>query len=162
MIPTQQIAVTFFGDYAAREKREEALAADELAGRIRTMIAPEKQRLPWLKLARFGFQRSDKNSLRHDANVIAITGGRLRRRDRRLRRGSRDRRKGGPRLYSLHFTEQRAGKAALARTVPNKRGIAAIAPDAPCRAVERPLWRHLRGRKLHPLAELLLWRGRQQ
>jgi len=42
--------------------------------RIAEMVAPEKARLPWLKLGRFGQMRSDKNSLRHDANLLAITG----------------------------------------------------------------------------------------
>ena len=73
MIPPA-IPVTFFTDYAARLKREEPLAPHELARRIKEMVAPEKARLPWLKLARFGSIRSDKNSLRHDANVLAIGG----------------------------------------------------------------------------------------
>ena len=34
----------------------------------------EKDKLPWLKLAKFGNKRSDKNSLRHDLNVLEITG----------------------------------------------------------------------------------------
>ena len=72
-LPTA-IPVTFFTDYAARLKREEAIAPHELARRIEEMVAPEKARLPWLKLARFGTVRSEKNSLRHDANVLAISG----------------------------------------------------------------------------------------
>ena len=28
--------------------------------------------MPWLKLARFGTNRTDQGSLRHDANVLAI------------------------------------------------------------------------------------------
>ena len=41
---------------------------------MRTATAPSKPQLPWLKLARFGELRSDKGSLRHDANVLAISG----------------------------------------------------------------------------------------
>ena len=45
-----------------------------LAELIRTTTAPEKARLPWLKLARFGNARSEKGSLRNDRNVIAVCG----------------------------------------------------------------------------------------
>ena len=68
------VPVTFFTDYAARSKREETLAPAELARKIEQTAAAEKARLPWLKLARFGTIRSDKNSLRHDPNVLAISG----------------------------------------------------------------------------------------
>jgi hypothetical protein len=68
------IPVTFFTDYAAATKHEEAYTPRALAERIRTVTAPAKVRLPWLKLATFGERRSDKNSLRNDANVISITG----------------------------------------------------------------------------------------
>lgn len=68
------IPITFFSDYAAATKHEEAYTPRALAERIRTVTAPSKARLPWLKLATFGDKRSDKNSLRHDANVLAVTG----------------------------------------------------------------------------------------
>ena len=45
-----------------------------LAARILDTTAKEKERLPWLKLARFGDKRTTQNSLRHDANVLAISG----------------------------------------------------------------------------------------
>jgi hypothetical protein len=45
------IPVTFFTDYAAQLKREEALHPAELARRISDNVAAEKARLPWLKLA---------------------------------------------------------------------------------------------------------------
>ena len=45
-----------------------------LEGIIRTKRMPSKDRLPLLKLAIFGDKRSDKGSLRHDANMISITG----------------------------------------------------------------------------------------
>ena len=73
MIPAA-IPVTFFTDRAAQFKREDVLGPAELARLISDMVAPEKTRLPWLKMARFGDSRSDKKSLRHDANVLAITG----------------------------------------------------------------------------------------
>lgn len=68
------IPITFFADYAAASKHEEAYTSRALAERIRVVTASSKGRLPWLKLATFGDKRSDKNSLRNDANVRAVTG----------------------------------------------------------------------------------------
>ena len=68
------IIVTFFSDKAAATKREQVLDLTDLARRIETTTGPDKAHLPWLKCARFGDSRTDKNSLRHDANLIAITG----------------------------------------------------------------------------------------
>jgi putative DNA primase/helicase len=68
------ITFTCFRDYAASEKWEVSETWEELAHRIRFETKPRKDNLPWLKLARFGSQRTDKGSLRHDANVLAITG----------------------------------------------------------------------------------------
>lgn len=66
--------VTFFSNRSARNKREETVALDALAARIHAASAREKSKLPWLKLARFGKLRSEKNSLRHDANVEGVCG----------------------------------------------------------------------------------------
>jgi len=68
------IAVTFFENCAAAKKTEEHLTLPDLAERIRHTSAPRKDALPWLKLARFGDTRTSKGSLRHDANVMAISG----------------------------------------------------------------------------------------
>ncbi|MGI4951927.1 MAG: DUF3987 domain-containing protein [Janthinobacterium lividum] len=67
-------AVTFFQDHTASRKQEELHTLDSLADCIRTTTAAEKGRLPWLKLARFGDQRTKKGSLRHDANMQAVSG----------------------------------------------------------------------------------------
>ncbi|HEY8613244.1 MAG TPA: hypothetical protein VIL69_18420 [Roseomonas sp.] len=67
-------AVTLFRDYVAASKREEWVTLRCLADRVTSTTAARKDQLPWLKLARFGESRTDKNSLRHDANVLAITG----------------------------------------------------------------------------------------
>jgi hypothetical protein len=69
-----RFSVTFFRDYAAQEKQEEIFSLPALAELIRNTTAPEKARLPWLKLARFGNARTEKGSLRHDRNVIACSG----------------------------------------------------------------------------------------
>ena len=71
---TVYVTVTFFDNYAATTKREERLTLTALAELIRTTDADTKERLPWLKLAKFGDARTDKNSLRHNGNVLAILG----------------------------------------------------------------------------------------
>jgi hypothetical protein len=68
------VTVTFFTDQYASTKREARLTPEHLAELIRNANAAAKARLPWLKLAMFGNQPSDKNCLRHDDNIIAITG----------------------------------------------------------------------------------------
>jgi hypothetical protein len=66
--------VTFFDDYAAATKREEQLSGIDLANKILATSSNAKAKLPWLKCARFGDIRTDANSLRHNSNVVAITG----------------------------------------------------------------------------------------
>jgi putative DNA primase/helicase len=66
--------VTFFADYAAAAKHEMVLDLDDLVRRIRTTTGPTKAALPWLKLARFGDARTAKGSLRHDGNMLSISG----------------------------------------------------------------------------------------
>jgi RecA-family ATPase len=66
--------VTFFRDYAAKTKTEERLTLEDLAQRVKTHAAAEKDALPWLKLARFGGTRKESGSLRTNENVVAVTG----------------------------------------------------------------------------------------
>jgi hypothetical protein len=69
------VSVTFFPNAAAQTKREEVLPLRDLANRIATTTASSKTTLPWMKLARFGDLRTaDANSLRHNANVVTISG----------------------------------------------------------------------------------------
>lgn len=65
---------TFFRNAKADSLSVETLTLEELRERVLTTAKREKKKLPWLKLATFGTLRSAKNSLRHDANVKAITG----------------------------------------------------------------------------------------
>jgi hypothetical protein len=69
-----RITVSFLEDRHGFTIREETLSLDELVTRIHAAQAPSKERLPWIKLGRFGTRRSKKNSLRHNDNVLAITG----------------------------------------------------------------------------------------
>jgi hypothetical protein len=63
-----------FPDFAARAKRLQVLSQAALAELARTTTADTKEALPWLKLARFGYGATPRGSLRHDRNVICITG----------------------------------------------------------------------------------------
>lgn len=69
-----KLAVTMFPSQSATSKSERLLTLRELAAEIRQNRVADKGRLPWYKLARFGDQRTEKNSLRSDANLISITG----------------------------------------------------------------------------------------
>ncbi len=66
--------VTFFRNKAATAKVEEDLDLQTLAARIETTTGPDKASLPWLKLARFGEQRSNRGSYRNNANLTSVSG----------------------------------------------------------------------------------------
>jgi hypothetical protein len=69
--------ITFFDDHAARVKYERELTLPQLAEIIGTATAPAKEMLRWLKFAAFGDVLSEGGSLRHKANVSAVSGGEL-------------------------------------------------------------------------------------
>ncbi|MGY3413082.1 hypothetical protein ACVWZV_009248 [Bradyrhizobium sp. GM5.1] len=69
-----KVHVTFFHDFAAKRCTTDALSMMELVERVMNTAARKKGQLPWLKLATFGNKRTDKGSLRHDANVLEING----------------------------------------------------------------------------------------
>ncbi len=66
--------VTFFKTQGARFKSEADLTLDELRILILGTSAKSKAKLPWLKLATFGNNRSANDCLRHTANVLSISG----------------------------------------------------------------------------------------
>jgi hypothetical protein len=66
--------VTFFNDHAAVTKRQQGVTLHELADRIAKTSAPSKAALPWVKLATFGDVRSSQGSLRHNSNLLWVTG----------------------------------------------------------------------------------------
>src|SRR4051794_10771835 len=72
---TLSLSFTTFADHAAAEKREATWTWQQLVEYLTTpKTYPSKGVCPWIKLARFGEIRSAHNSLRHNANVVAITG----------------------------------------------------------------------------------------
>jgi hypothetical protein len=74
MNATSTITVTFFLNPYAKSKREVQITAGELLGLILNITAKTKERLPLLKLARFGDELSDRGCIRHDDNMLAISG----------------------------------------------------------------------------------------
>ena len=68
------VLVTFFANAAATRFTPEHMTLPALRERILKTSAGAKAHLPWLKLAKFGSKRSDKGSLRHNDNVIEISG----------------------------------------------------------------------------------------
>jgi hypothetical protein len=68
------VHVTFFPNQSAQILSTKDMTLEELRDLILGTTAATKFKLPWLKLAKFGNKRSDKNCLRHDENVLAITG----------------------------------------------------------------------------------------
>lgn len=68
------IQVTRFPNRGAYQKREITLSLRELDKVIQQATAPDKDGLPWFKLATFGDSRTDKNCLRNDSNVLSVHG----------------------------------------------------------------------------------------
>jgi putative DNA primase/helicase len=66
-----EIPATQFTSFNATTKKDITVSKEMLE---ETAPASEKRQSPWLKLARFGDERTEKGSLRHDQNVRALTG----------------------------------------------------------------------------------------
>ncbi|HEX3522597.1 MAG TPA: hypothetical protein VHT52_10990, partial [Stellaceae bacterium] len=65
---------THFDHVGARFKRDFSTDHQQLIADFAATTAARKDDLPWIKLAVFGTLTTKKQSLRHDANVMAITG----------------------------------------------------------------------------------------
>lgn len=68
------VTLTLFRDEWAKTKQEVVTTLRGLAPTLLETRGHNKASLPWLKLAAFGDHRSDKGSLRNNANVLAIHG----------------------------------------------------------------------------------------
>lgn len=66
--------LTVFRDAAASVKQEIETSLRAFCRHLDTTRAPSKASLPWVKLATFGDDRTERGSLRHNHNVITITG----------------------------------------------------------------------------------------
>ena len=68
------LGITLFRDAGASTADPRMLSLTDLADMARNTIAPTKAALPWMKAADFGTARTEKNSLRHNANVLGLNG----------------------------------------------------------------------------------------
>lgn len=112
------LSITTFENFAAAKKIEERLSLLALADRVRIITRSSKNALPWLKLARFGDLRTEKNSLRHDANILEITG------------------------IEADYDGQKASVAEAVERL-EKEGILALVYTSPSHTDDTPRWRVL-------------------
>lgn len=68
------LRVTRFLDRTAKTKIDGRVSLRELSRRIGEHVAEIKADLPWIKLAPFGNNATEKGSLRHNVNMLAISG----------------------------------------------------------------------------------------
>jgi hypothetical protein len=68
------IVITKFPTAAASDRTEHRLRLRAILPALRDTRAAAKAALPWLKLASFGDQRTDRGSLRSDRNLLTIHG----------------------------------------------------------------------------------------
>jgi hypothetical protein len=68
------LRLTVFRDASASQKQEIETTLRGFIPALRDTHAPSKAALPWVKLATFGDERSDRGSLRHNHNVTAVYG----------------------------------------------------------------------------------------
>jgi hypothetical protein len=68
------LAVSMFADVKAQRIEPNHLSLRQLQDRLNTTTARDKAALPLVKLATFGDARTDKGSLRHDANLLRVSG----------------------------------------------------------------------------------------
>jgi Primase C terminal 2 (PriCT-2) len=73
-INTHTVWITRFEDETAQTMSKAELSMPALRDHILDENAKSKKATPWLKMAKFGDDLSAKGCLRHDVNVIAITG----------------------------------------------------------------------------------------
>ena len=119
--------VTFFPDRFGKTLDPQRATLQGLAATISCATRKQKHELPLLKLARFGDQRSDEGSLRHNDNVLAITGVEL-----------------------DYDGEQMSFEEAVATV--RKAGLSALLYTSPSFTCEKPRWRILcpASRELEP------------
>jgi putative DNA primase/helicase len=111
-------SVTYFKDYKALEKSEAMRTLADLRAEIAARTGNQKANLPWLKLATFGDKRTEKNSLRHDANVQAVSG-----------------------IEADYDGEEVPFEKAVATMI--EAGVAGIVYTSPSHSTDKPRWRVL-------------------
>lgn len=112
------ISITKFPTKEAKTKEDRRLPLRAILPALRNTRADAKAALPWLKLASFGDERTDKGSLRHDRNLRSISGV----------EGDYD---------GEQITLERA------RQIIQQAGIAAVLYTSPSHTPQAPRWRVL-------------------
>jgi Primase C terminal 2 (PriCT-2) len=69
-----EVFISFFTSAAARKRMTTQMSLPALRNMIQKTSANAKAKLPWLKLAKFGNKLSSEGCLRHNANVLEISG----------------------------------------------------------------------------------------
>ena len=70
----QPISISLFADVFAQTITRDELSMDDLAHEARRTVEACKDQLPLVKLAVFGDVRTTTGCLRHDANVVEVSG----------------------------------------------------------------------------------------
>ena len=124
-VTAEPIHVTFFRDAFAKTLSTKDMTLEALRDLILATTASEKGKLPWLKLAVFGEKKSDKGSLRHDANVITISGIELDYDGEKMSFNEAVDIAEGQRLWALLYTSPRhtAGKPRWRILLPTSRAL---------------------------------------
>ncbi len=68
------LTITTFRDRYAKTKKEHTKSLRQIVPALEKRSAPSKDKLPWLKRARFGDKKTAAGSLRHNANVNEVRG----------------------------------------------------------------------------------------
>ena len=74
VIEQHKLVVTTFPDIYAKTSRELELTLPDIFHLISTTEAKRKERLPWIKLAKFGNVVSQKGCIRTDGNIVHFSG----------------------------------------------------------------------------------------
>lgn len=112
------IPITYFTGPGAQTADRQTVTMRELAKIIDNTSAPDKPSLPWLKLATFGDLRTAKQALRHNANMLEVTG------------------------IELDYDDKTVTPADAARRL-RAAGVAALVYTSPSHTLEAPKWRVL-------------------
>ena len=73
-INAHKILITTFRDHLAKERERQHWSLPQMRELVLQTSADTKKKLPWFKCAGFGDKKTDKGSLRHDANVVSGSG----------------------------------------------------------------------------------------
>lgn len=68
------LAVSVFKDVKAQQIKPRQLTLRQLQNKLTGTTAPGKTALPLVKLGTFGEARTERGSLRHDANLLSVSG----------------------------------------------------------------------------------------